>query len=144
MTEFAIIKETNPTKQTIGEGTELAKIGQMLVGTCCSRLCLRHLTATDIISSKADYVTLSKDKKKLYLFSKLKDGSSGQCLNKQGKKYVKIPGSRFMMFRRIPCLGCENKLLVEITLHMVMLVKGGSIPNLSRFHHCTRYLSSLC
>ena len=77
VTEFASIKETNPIKQQIiGEGTELAKIGQMLVGTCCGRLCLRHLTATDIISSKADYVALSKDKKKLYLFNKLKDGSS--------------------------------------------------------------------
>ena len=62
-------------QQSTDKDSELAKIGQLLVGTCCSALCLRHLTATDIITSKADFVTLTKSDQKLYLFNKLKEGS---------------------------------------------------------------------
>ena len=47
---------------------ELAKIGQLLAGICCSGVCLRYLTATDIITSKADFLALTlKSDQKLYL-----------------------------------------------------------------------------
>ena len=86
------------------------KIGQMLVGTCCDRLCLRHLTATDIISSKADYVALSKDKKKLYLFNKLKDCSS-ECDAMSNKLTTKF----FIAGKEV----CENawKQIYDVSSH---------------------------
>jgi len=55
---------------------ELEKIGSLLIGTCCDKQCLRHLTATDIISTKADYISLTNGSKRLYLYEKLKGGSS--------------------------------------------------------------------
>ena len=36
---------------------ELQRIGCLLIGKCCSKLCLRNLTATDIISAKVDYLS---------------------------------------------------------------------------------------
>ena len=54
---------------------ELKKIGQLLIGTCCSHLCLRHLTATDIIAAKASCSSLTASEQRLYLFNKLQEGS---------------------------------------------------------------------
>ena len=59
------------------EYDELQKIGRLLVDTYCNKLCLHHLTATDIITAKADYVSLtSSAARRLYLYNKLKEGSS--------------------------------------------------------------------
>ena len=55
---------------------ELGKIGRLLVGKCCDRGCLRHLTATDVITSRKNYSHLSKAKQRKYLFTKLKENSS--------------------------------------------------------------------
>lgn len=82
VTEFTSSTENNHSKQqSIDEGDsedhELKKIGRLLVGFCCDKLCLRHLTATDIISTKADYVSLTRSDQRLYLFNKIKEGSCG-------------------------------------------------------------------
>ena len=55
---------------------ELQRIGCLLIGKCCSKLCLRHLTATDIISAKVDYLSQTRSAQRAYLFSKLKENSS--------------------------------------------------------------------
>ena len=55
---------------------ELGKIGRLLVGKCCDRGCLRHLTATDVITSRKNYSHLSKAEQRKYLFTKLKENSS--------------------------------------------------------------------
>ena len=61
--EFASSTQNSPLKQQDKDDSkdcELEKIGRLLVGTCCDKLCLRHLTATDIISTKVDYVSLTR------------------------------------------------------------------------------------
>ena len=55
---------------------ELERIGRLLIGKCCSKLCLRHLTATDIISAKVEYLSQTRSAQRAYLFSKLKENSS--------------------------------------------------------------------
>ena len=54
---------------------ELIKIGQLLISTCCSDLCLRHLTASDIITTKANCFSMTASEQRVYLFNKLKEGS---------------------------------------------------------------------
>lgn len=80
VTKSAGFTQNSPLKQQniAGEDSEdheLEKIGRLLVGTCCDKLCLRHLTATDIISTKVDYVSLTRNDQRLYLFNKIKEGS---------------------------------------------------------------------
>lgn len=55
---------------------ELQRIGCLLIEKCCSKLCLCHLTATDIISAKVDYLSQARSAQRAYLFSKLKENSS--------------------------------------------------------------------
>lgn len=77
--EFASFTQNSPLKwQNIAdkddsEDHELGKIGRLLVGTCCDKLC--NLTATDIISTKVDYVSLTRSDQRLYLFNKIKESS---------------------------------------------------------------------
>jgi len=78
--EFASFTQNSTLKQQNididdSEDHELEKIGKLLVGTCCDKLCLHHLTATDIISTKVDYVSLARSDQRLYLFNKIKEGS---------------------------------------------------------------------
>ena len=55
---------------------ELEKIGRLLVGKCCDRRCLCHLTAADVITTRKEYSHLSRAEKRRYLFTKLKENSS--------------------------------------------------------------------
>ena len=55
---------------------ELQRIGHLLIGKCCSKSCLRHLTATDIISAKVDRLSQTRSAQRAYLFSKLKEHTS--------------------------------------------------------------------
>ena len=55
---------------------ELQRIGHLLIGECCSKSCLRHLTATDIISAKVDRFSQTRSAQRAYLFSKLKEHTS--------------------------------------------------------------------
>ena len=73
-TEDNDFNASNPGKDD-SEEHELQKIGALLVGSCCDKLCLRHLTATNIISAKSDYVSLTRNNQRLHLFNKVKDGS---------------------------------------------------------------------
>ena len=59
-----------------GDHPELQSIGHLLIGKCCYKSCLRHLTATDIISAKVDYLSQTKSAQRAYLFSKLKEHTS--------------------------------------------------------------------
>ena len=87
--------ENSPTPMTnlhgplTEEATELTNIGQLLVSTCCNQLCLRHLTATDIISSKANFVSMTATQQKQYLFEKIKEGSC-ECDPKSGTVATKF------------------------------------------------------
>ena len=87
--------ENSPTLMTnlhgplTKEATELTNIGQLLVSTCCNQLRLRHLTATDIISSKANFVSMTATQQKQYLFEKIKEGSC-ECDPKSGTVATKI------------------------------------------------------
>ena len=69
--------------QAVGEVTtdsedhpELQRVGQLLIGRCCLKLCLRHLTAADIISAKIEYLSQTRSAQRAYLFNKLKENSS--------------------------------------------------------------------
>lgn len=67
----------NSKEMNSGENDdELGKIGRLLVGTCCEKLCLRHLTAIDIISNKSDFVSKTRSDQRHYLLRKLKENSS--------------------------------------------------------------------
>ena len=57
------------------ESNELKRIGELLVGLCCKKLCLRHLTATDVIASRSNFLQLNKTEQRQYLFTKLKESS---------------------------------------------------------------------
>ena len=67
---------------------ELEKIGRLLVGKCCERLCLRHLTAVDIISNKSDFILMTKSNQRLYLLTKLKENSC-ECDTRPGSVITK-------------------------------------------------------
>ena len=63
-----------PTRKT--GHLELQRIGHLLIGKCCSKSCLRHLTATDIISAKVDRLSQTRSAQRACLFSKLKERTS--------------------------------------------------------------------
>jgi len=69
------------------EDEELEKIGKLLVGSCCKKLCLRYLTAMDITASKVDFLPLKDTERKQYLFSKLKQNSCEVDSHKIMTKY---------------------------------------------------------
>lgn len=68
------------------ESNELEKIGKLLVGVCCKKLCLRHLTAADVITSRSNFLHLNKTEQRQYLFTKLKENSS-EASHKVETKY---------------------------------------------------------
>lgn len=72
--------KNTPAGEVMTDGNEdhpeLQRVGRLLIGKCCSKLCLRHLTATDIISAKVDYLSQTRSAQRTYLFSKLKENSS--------------------------------------------------------------------
>jgi len=79
---------TNDTEATYDNNDEeLDKIGKMLVGKCCAKLCLRYLKAMDIITSKVDFLPLKDTECKQYLFNKLKENSCE--VDPQNNKIVK-------------------------------------------------------
>ena len=82
------LNDENDKPDAAEETAELRKIGQLLVGTCCNQLCLRHLTATDIISSKANFVAMTGTKQKQYLIDRIKEGSC-ECNPKSGEVTTK-------------------------------------------------------
>ena len=81
--ENSLTPMTNLQGPLTEEATELSKIGLLLVLTCCDQLCLRHLTAADIISSKVKFVSMTTTQQKQYLFEKIKEGSC-ECDPKSG------------------------------------------------------------
>lgn len=66
--------ETSSEDETVVNcDEELEKIGKLLIGICCDKLCLRHCTAIDIISTRIDFLKLSKTERKQYLFTKIRE-----------------------------------------------------------------------
>lgn len=76
-------------KNSDSEEAELKKISQLLIGTCCDQLCLCHLTATDVISAKVNYSSMTVAEQRRYLFNKLKEGSC-ECNPKPGMVNTKF------------------------------------------------------
>lgn len=70
------VSESSTKVMNPGESdAELVKISRLLIGTCCEKLCLRHLTAMDIISNKVDYLSMTRSNQRIYLLTNLKENS---------------------------------------------------------------------
>ena len=72
---------------TAAETEELENIGRLLVGICCDKTCLRHLTATDLITCRADTLEMNQNERKKHLFAKLRDNTNNQT-GKMETKFV--------------------------------------------------------
>ena len=65
------------TQAEMNVGKELTRIGKTLVSPCCDNLCLRHLTAMDVIACQTEINQYkNKTDRKRCLFAKLTNGSS--------------------------------------------------------------------
>lgn len=73
---------------TSAETKELENIGKLLVGICCDKACLRHLTATDVITCRTDILELNQNERKKYLFAKLRDNTNNQTGKMEAKFFI--------------------------------------------------------
>ena len=75
--DYSVSDDETTVTTDMDLGKELTKIGNILISTCCEKLCLRHLTAMDIIGCKREmaHCKSSMDRKK-WLLAKLADNSS--------------------------------------------------------------------
>jgi len=78
---------------------ELQRIGHLLIRKCYSKLCLHHLTATDNISAKVDYLSQTRSAQRTYLFTSLRkiavNVDPAQLLQNilyQEKRYMELLG----------------------------------------------------
>ena len=91
---------------------ELQRIGRLLIRKCCSKLCLRHLTAADIISAEVDYLSQTSAQR-AYLFSKLKENTSESRSSTITTKYF-ISGKEICETAWAQIYGISSRMLKQL------------------------------